>query len=52
MVNRKEIELIAKGIQDNKPGMTYQSAMEYAEKNVINKKKPDYIIYYANKLFI
>ncbi len=53
IVNRKEIELIAKGIQDNNPGMAYQSAMEYAEKNVINKKKkPDYIIYYANKLFI
>ncbi len=45
IVNRKEIELIAKGIQDNNPGMAYQSAMEYAEKNVINKKKNQTILF-------
>ena len=38
MDNHREIELIAKGIQDNNPGMAYQSAMEYAAKKVINKK--------------
>ena len=39
MDNQTEIELTAKKIQDKNPGMAYQSAMEYAAKNVINKKK-------------
>ena len=39
MVNRKEIELIAKKIQDDNPGMTKQTAIQYAEKNTVNKKK-------------
>ena len=39
MVGHREVELVAKEIQDDNPGMTYQVAMEYAKENVINKKK-------------
>ena len=32
MINHREIELIAKKIQDDNPGMTKQTAIQYAEK--------------------
>ena len=45
MDNQTEIELTAKKIQDKNPGMAYQSAMEYAAKQVINKKKNQTILF-------
>ena len=45
MVDHREVELVAKEIQDDNPGMTYQVAMEYAEENVINKTKNQTILF-------
>ena len=45
MVGHREAELVAKQIQDDNPGMTYQVAMEYAKENVINKKKNQTILF-------
>ena len=45
MVSHREIELVAKEIQNDNPGMAYQSAMEFAKKNVINKKKNQTILF-------
>ena len=45
MVGHREVELVAKEIQDDNPGMTYQVAMEYAKENVINKQKNQTILF-------
>ena len=45
MINGKEIEIVAKKIQADNPGMTFQPATKYAEKNIINRKKNQTILF-------
>ena len=45
MINGKEIEIVAKKIQTDNPGMTFQTATKYAEKNIINRKKNQTILF-------
>ena len=45
MINGKEIEIVAKKIQADNPGMTFQTATKYAEKNIINRKKNQTILF-------